>query len=560
MSQTDTHKDELIEWLWRAAEEADAFEPFVNAWDTYQNAHVAAGTVGEIAASQELVVNFQRAGRTVPEHQPTATDARLDQYLNGLSDPALILDFTGRVHAMHPDIAHLMATTAGPSGPASIVAQIVAEAKGTLHERLIRLETPEGETLLFLLHPMPEEHARTEPLYVLQLATQPWNDGTAALLHDAFGLTQSETDVLRGLYAGLSAGEIAIQRERSIQTVRKQIKTLLEKAQAQDQKHLIRIAAAAARASRPSASHAAPAFTRLGHDGSYQNQVITGPSGRLIEICRYGQPGGAPVLFIQPTTLPVPDPQLAALAQRAGLDIVAVFRPGSGRSAPRPEPDGPRAMVADHLACLDHIGATRAVIAGHCSGGLYALAIAAAAPHRVTGVLTVDTGAPMATMDVVMRMPPTPRRTFVGMRIAPGIMLAPHKMVAADFARGKVGEAKVVEYFFKDSPADQALLNTDQRYWDITRDNLAYCFENVPRLVGDVRRWAQNWQHRANEVQRHISKCALYGAMNTNFSADALQVWCQNEGWDHDIVDDAGQLLIYHQPHRLIDAMQRLHA
>ena len=73
-------------------------------------------------------------------------------------------------------------------------------------------------------------------------------------------------------------------------------------------------------------------------------------------------------------------------AAEAGYRIVGIDRPGYGASTPRPG----RSIadwVPDALAVADHLGIATFGLVGVSTGGAYALAVAAAAPERVTGVL-----------------------------------------------------------------------------------------------------------------------------------------------------------------------------
>ena len=78
--------------------------------------------------------------------------------------------------------------------------------------------------------------------------------------------------------------------------------------------------------------------------------------------------------------------QVAYLAQH--VRVVTVDPPGNGRSgrALDPQAYGDLAMVADHLAVMDHLGVDRAVLAGICVSAWQALLTAALHPERVLGL------------------------------------------------------------------------------------------------------------------------------------------------------------------------------
>lgn len=77
---------------------------------------------------------------------------------------------------------------------------------------------------------------------------------------------------------------------------------------------------------------------------------------------------------------------MAPAAAEAGYRIIGLDRPGYGRSTAQPGrsiADG----VPDALAVLDHLGVDRCAVVGVSTGGAHALALAAAAPDRVLGVV-----------------------------------------------------------------------------------------------------------------------------------------------------------------------------
>lgn len=79
-------------------------------------------------------------------------------------------------------------------------------------------------------------------------------------------------------------------------------------------------------------------------------------------------------------------------------DAVTVLAPdlrGRGQSSGLPGPFGMAAHVADLVAVLDHVGCSRAVVAGHSMGGYIVARFAATAPDRVSAAVLVDGGLPL---------------------------------------------------------------------------------------------------------------------------------------------------------------------
>lgn len=81
------------------------------------------------------------------------------------------------------------------------------------------------------------------------------------------------------------------------------------------------------------------------------------------------------------------------------LERVRVIAPdlrGRGRSRNLPGPYGIRRHAEDMAAVLDYFGVARAVVVGHSMGGFVAVRLAEAHPDRVSSLVLVDGGLPLA--------------------------------------------------------------------------------------------------------------------------------------------------------------------
>ena len=117
-----------------------------------------------------------------------------------------------------------------------------------------------------------------------------------------------------------------------------------------------------------------------------RDDTVTLPDGRALAYVQRGDPAGRPVLYFHG----IPGSRLDAwgaddLVARLGVRLVAVDRPGFGRSDPRP---GRRLLdwAADVAHLADALGLDRFAVLGYSAGGPYALACAHELPERVTAV------------------------------------------------------------------------------------------------------------------------------------------------------------------------------
>lgn len=107
--------------------------------------------------------------------------------------------------------------------------------------------------------------------------------------------------------------------------------------------------------------------------------------GRTLEHLEAGTPDGIPVIFFHGT--PSTGGQGAVLAEAArahGVRLIAPSRPGYGASTM--SPPGLARTAKDTLQLADQLGIGRFALLGSSGGGPFALAMAAAAPDRVSAI------------------------------------------------------------------------------------------------------------------------------------------------------------------------------
>lgn len=113
--------------------------------------------------------------------------------------------------------------------------------------------------------------------------------------------------------------------------------------------------------------------------------TVTLRDRRSLEYAELGDSSGSPVLFFHGTPATAGQAEVVAdAAGRHGVRLVAVTRPGYGASTI--SPPGLAASAPDTLELADRLGLERFAVLGASGGGPFALAVAAAAPERVTAI------------------------------------------------------------------------------------------------------------------------------------------------------------------------------
>lgn len=149
------------------------------------------------------------------------------------------------------------------------------------------------------------------------------------------------------------------------------------------------------------------------------DEVLTLPDGRRIGFARYGAPQGWPVLYCHGLPSSRLEARLvAATAKRLKIHLIALDRPGYGRSDPLPP-----ARVADWPQDLQHLTAhlkiQRFAVLGVSGGGPYALACGWCLRARVSALGLVCPLGPVAQPELRQGMSPAARWAFFLTQHAP---------------------------------------------------------------------------------------------------------------------------------------------
>ena len=137
------------------------------------------------------------------------------------------------------------------------------------------------------------------------------------------------------------------------------------------------------RAQEPAKARYARAMADLAH------RTIELTDGRELAYCEFGDSSGTPLLYFHGFPGSRLEPEMAATPSAIpGVRLIAVDRPGFGRSSPQP---GRRLVDWPHdvAQLADGLGLERFACMGVSGGGPYALACAHAIPERLTRVACV---------------------------------------------------------------------------------------------------------------------------------------------------------------------------
>ena len=562
---------ELVRNIYAGAINPSEYNRIFEAWDAHFALVGGTEATGEGAAEDfdwvaEFADHFEQAGQIFDRLHPQRGEGAPDA-LDAFHAPAMICSARGVVQRANAAAQALLGPVQGrglddlpfdTTSAAALRSLMTRAPDPAPAARCVVRLFPEGdEPCFFYAEFMPGRGEDPGPRQLmLRAVASGWSPAVETVLAAAFDLTEAETALVSELYRGHSIKEIAEARNRSQATLRTQLSSVLQKTGVKSQAGLARIVTGlmhlVEQRDAEGARIGAPVLPRL--PDAQRTIRLELEDDITVEVVESGALDGDPVYFIQPTTLPTLTPALVAALRARGLRVLSPMRPGTGATTRLPIQFSPRDWAGVHLQVLDRLGIGEAVIGGHCSGGIYALELARAAGARCRRVVLVDTGAPLADATQIYRMPAAPRRLFLAARYFGAMIDTPIKLVAADFFSGPEGEARGVAYFYEGSPADQAILHAGDN-WRITRDNMDYCFANVPQLCQDIRIWSRNNSRLLEEVVQRVPVHFLQGEQNLVHDAAMLRKLCaRHPRLSCHIEPDAAQLLIYVRPELLAEA------
>ena len=244
----------------------------------------------------------------------------------------------------------------------------------------------------------------------------------------------------------------------------------------------------------------------------------------------------------------------------AGLRIIAPARPGF-RGTARSSDCASGALLDDWLELLMDRAGPAPIFAGHREGGILAAKAAARAVENgraIGGLALISTGAPAAQVSQFKNTPPTIRRSFLGAHYARAAVVLGYKTAARIFHVGRAGEDKIVQYFYRDSPADADKLS-DPFFHQTTRDNIDYCFTDHAQIVKDIADWASDWSP-ALDVAKSVSKVMfIHGDLHTFHRVEDISAICAAQASIGSlIIEGPAQLALCEQPLAIGQGIQSL--
>ena len=423
-------KAEIVDRLYEVALDPIRLEDLLVVWEE-RVSQLRLGPVDQAIEldDPEIDAHVSRARVFLDRYEATRSAGGLRDLLDDIPRAAAFVSDGGpRITACNRPAARAFGLQEG--GPVTAL-PFDAEDIGTLQAAIRKVASGRAEQSLTLRirssvtgSPVILRIARLEEKgLALVLSTELfWPDDFSQTVQEAFGLTAAEVDIVRGITLGLPLKDIAEQRGRSIETVRTQLRSILAKTETHGQSELVRVVLGLMEVTQIPIGAAPPGVTGALRPISFQQ--VKGPAGRRLEYIEFGDPKGAPVLYMHLDygliRWPAEAERQAALR---GLRIVVPVRAGYGRSELHGRgTDHIQGVAEDYAAVLDHLGIEAAAVISLGADLRFALALANQRPGLVTGILGCAAQLPLRSAAQYDRMDKWQRFILANARYAPKVL------------------------------------------------------------------------------------------------------------------------------------------
>jgi pimeloyl-ACP methyl ester carboxylesterase/DNA-binding CsgD family transcriptional regulator len=558
-------RDAAIDRLYDVALDPTRYEALLDHWES---------AIGPLRAQADFHAprllddpliegHFERASTFLDRVEATAEDGGLEAILTPFDRvPAFLLDKQLKVRAsnaagqvlmgIHPGarLADLPVAAEDLQAVESAVRSVLSDSREDTAILRVRARRKERFTLLRL---QLCHTADGQPLVLTASNEVGWPKGYSDILRKAFGLTGAEADVVHRLVECCSVTEIATRRQRSVDTIRAQIKSILSKTDTHSQVELVRLALSMMDMATLTVNAApGPRLVSRGYASLEERTFnsLVSADGRRVDYLILGDPAGRPVLFLPLDYGLVRWPAPAeAEAARLGLRIIVPVRPGYGGSDPvGKKVDYDAAFIADTLQVLD------AENAGPCPvitlGGdfYYAVQIALLHPERLSAIIACAGVPPLTRREQFERMEKWHRFILAGAKYTPHLL--PFMVKAGFLMARKIGKRGFVHAVYGQCPADVETFEEPSVFEAIVTGSEVALSDThsahaafSQQLLG---RQTQDWSGDLDELRGRLPIFFMNGLQDPQIPPATLNEFREDHDWiDYTVYADAGQLIFF---------------
>ena len=451
---------DLVGALYDLALDPMRFEQFTDAWDQFAQ---AAHTTEDDDLSSSMQQHFERAfmllekmGRSTENKKP------LEQLVAEREGPCLGISRAGKILSFNEAAKQSLGETLLSK---NLLEAVHAKSKTSLREGIAQVsESDSGVPVLVLLdNNLPAllmlTKSAIDDQFLIDITGAVWSERVSEFLKRTHALTNAEVEVAKLLYQGLSQQEIASERCRSKETIRKHLGALFTKTDCRTQAHLMRLITG----------------INFARDVDYRPRWFSDrcevkdfvlSDGRTLCYYDYGK-ASEPALVVAHPTLRTPElPRYIEKKIRSkGHRIIGVCRAGYGDSSPAPAKRSVIDGAVDDLAeLLKSLSIDKFAMLGLMGGSVHCYQTAMRFGDRVTRIINVSGTVPVVSEEQFDNMPPSTRAIAHTARNLPELFPL---LVRSAVALIDTGETdKFINALYRNSPIDlEYLEQSEAREW-----------------------------------------------------------------------------------------------
>lgn len=553
-----TQYDHLIESLYDLTVDPNNLDAFNQAWGEYVNDHSDGGIFTD-DHSEQLAEHFDRAFQILEKigRQKEHTSKQISQLIDEREVPSVavtrdtnIVYSNSRARNIFQCLNVKKTSLNKLLHPSSIdsLASGINKLFATRSPLPVLVLLPNRVPALLLLQRLLDDNT-----IIIDIAGSSWDSRVEQTLVSMYDLSARECQVAAALYQGYSSNEIAEREHRSIETVRKQVKSVLNKTQTHSQTKLMRLLTSLNFAQ----SNSKPA---LWANTQCTNYSFTLKDGRQLAYYDTGKQNKKPLIVLHGM---LHDPELPEYMHQKllaeGYRIIGVSRAWFGASSPPTNEDN----ILENNACdlvelLDELELDKVCLIASMSGSIHALITAALFPQRIERLINIAGMAPLTHEGQISSMPKSMGRLIRTAKYFPVLLPLLIRTAIAIIDKGDIRQ--LFETAYKNSPNDYALLENEELLHRLSRGyqfasnhgHLAYTHEAIAV---------------ATDISNYIDKisCPVFiihgdsDAINTTESMVEFSHTLSNGRLS--LVEGAGHLMMYSTPkvvtHSLLESLNR---
>jgi pimeloyl-ACP methyl ester carboxylesterase/DNA-binding CsgD family transcriptional regulator len=474
---------EIVDRLYDVALDPIKLEHLLEVWEG-SAAPLRQGTREGVIALEdaEIEAHMQRATVFLDRYD-AASDSGFRSVLEDIPRSAAFLSDGGGVIAdcNRPAVVAFGITAGGPfaalpfeAEDRALLSGVIRKVAGGRAEKVVTLRIRSNVTgsPVIVRVSRVEAEAGQAPLALVLSTELVWPLGFETTVQEAFGLTPAEVEIVRGITLGLPVKDIAEARGRSAETVRTQLRSILQKTETHSQSELVRVVLGLMDVALIPTGVAGRSVPPGGALQPRELRELWLADGRRLTWIEFGNPKGQPVLYMHLDYGLIRWPASAERhAAARKLRVIVPIRAGYGQTDLHVRAaDHLRAVTQDYIAVLDHLGVQDAIALPLGADLRFAMNLANHRPDLVAGIVGAACQLPLQTAAQYDRMDKWQRFLLANARYAPkvlpflvqaGFSLAKRLGKDAFFAQVNGGSPADIETFGRPEVREAMLVGSD---------------------------------------------------------------------------------------------------